>query len=443
MTRQMTGAKMVIQALKDQGVDTVFGYPGGAAIDKLAQIGDPKGYPMPKLMTKKSTGLEFSFSGLKTAVLNIVREHGVPEGDRLADLCASFQACVAELLVRKTRMAAKQEGLLHVQLCGGVAANSGIRNALTSYNRAIEAGQHSVRDKRAAEIMQRLNSHPAYKTEKHMAGYVKSEGVSLYRIKESAYFHELRRVSSSSTDKDLIKIVDGTQKYMELRRRVGEAGALMKKTGNDELFKKEFRLRNKQAAELVKLGGAEFGQKLGMKPHEIKEQAIRHRIDHAIDAYKQSDKLNLDKGRIALDIARNGMDASGKFDWKTAKRMKIENITPQEIKKHALNAIKKDQIKSDKDADGRPSQAVLDREKEAQFRSAIADVQQSANKRRNAFDAIEKDPVKRMAELDAMEKEANKIIQNQQTKEAVKTFEKAVKSTKAVTKVTGVDFDGP
>ena len=107
-----------------------LGYPGGAAIDKLAQVGDPKGFPMPKLMTKKSTGLEFSFSGLKTAVLNIVREHGVPEGDRLADLCASFQACVAELLVRKTRMAAKQEGLLHVQLCGGVAANSGIRAEL-------------------------------------------------------------------------------------------------------------------------------------------------------------------------------------------------------------------------------------------------------------------------------------------------------------------------
>ncbi len=112
-----------------------LGYPGGAAIDKLASQGDPKAVPMPRLMTKKETGLEFSFSGLKTAVLNIVHAHGVPEGQGLADLCASFQATVVELLIRKTRMAAKQEGLTHVQLCGGVAANSGLRAALR------EAGQ--------------------------------------------------------------------------------------------------------------------------------------------------------------------------------------------------------------------------------------------------------------------------------------------------------------
>ncbi len=112
-----------------------LGYPGGAAIDKLAAQGDPGAVPMPRLMTKKQTGLEFSFSGLKTAVLNIVRAQGVPEGQGLADLCASFQATIVELLVRKTRMAAKQEGLTHVQLCGGVAANSGIRAGLR------EAGQ--------------------------------------------------------------------------------------------------------------------------------------------------------------------------------------------------------------------------------------------------------------------------------------------------------------
>ena len=107
-----------------------LGYPGGAVIDKLAAQGDPKGVAMPRLMTKKQTGLEFSFSGLKTAVLNIVRANGVPEGQALADLCASFQATIVELLIRKTRMAAKQEGLKHVQLCGGVAANSGIRAGL-------------------------------------------------------------------------------------------------------------------------------------------------------------------------------------------------------------------------------------------------------------------------------------------------------------------------
>src|SRR5690606_6917333 len=95
-----------------------------------AQIGNPEAVALPRPMTKKETGLEFSFSGLKTAVLNIVRQHGLPEGEDLADLCASFQATVVELLVRKTRMAAEREGLLHVQLCGGVAANSGLRHGL-------------------------------------------------------------------------------------------------------------------------------------------------------------------------------------------------------------------------------------------------------------------------------------------------------------------------
>jgi len=107
-----------------------LGYPGGAAVDALAATGDPKAVPMPRPMTKPETGLEFSFSGLKTAVLNIVRKGGVPEGQALADLCASFQATVVELLIRKTRKAVKQEGLLHVQVCGGVAANSGIRAGL-------------------------------------------------------------------------------------------------------------------------------------------------------------------------------------------------------------------------------------------------------------------------------------------------------------------------
>lgn len=109
-----------------------LGYPGGVHVDKLAQVGDAHVFALPRPMTKRETGLEFSFSGLKTAVLNIVRNQGVPEGQALADLCASFQATVVELLVRKTRMAAKQEGLKHVQVCGGVAANSGIRAGLAA-----------------------------------------------------------------------------------------------------------------------------------------------------------------------------------------------------------------------------------------------------------------------------------------------------------------------
>jgi N6-L-threonylcarbamoyladenine synthase len=104
-----------------------LGYPGGVVVDRLAAGGDPKAVELPRAMTAKHTGDDFSFSGLKTAVLNHVRKRGVPEGQALADLCASFQATVVEVLVRKTRRAARREGLMHVQVCGGVAANSLLR----------------------------------------------------------------------------------------------------------------------------------------------------------------------------------------------------------------------------------------------------------------------------------------------------------------------------
>jgi N6-L-threonylcarbamoyladenine synthase len=107
-----------------------LGYPGGAVIDKLAQTGNPKAVPFPRSMTGGSHGAEFSFSGLKTALLHHVRAHGVPEGEALADLCASYQAAIVEVLVRKTRKQARILGIQHVQICGGVAANSGLRKAM-------------------------------------------------------------------------------------------------------------------------------------------------------------------------------------------------------------------------------------------------------------------------------------------------------------------------
>jgi len=107
-----------------------LGYPGGVVIDRLAKTGDPRAVAFPKAMASSSTGSDFSFSGLKTALLHHVRAHGVPDGQALADLCASYQAAIVEVLVRKTRRAARQEGLAHVQVCGGVAANSALRAGL-------------------------------------------------------------------------------------------------------------------------------------------------------------------------------------------------------------------------------------------------------------------------------------------------------------------------
>jgi N6-L-threonylcarbamoyladenine synthase len=107
-----------------------LGYPGGVVIDRLAKTGDPKAIAFPKSMTAGSTGADFSFSGLKTSLLHHVRAHGIPTGQALNDLCASYQAAIVEVLVRKTRRTARKEGIEHVQVCGGVAANSALREAL-------------------------------------------------------------------------------------------------------------------------------------------------------------------------------------------------------------------------------------------------------------------------------------------------------------------------
>ncbi len=107
-----------------------LGYPGGAVIDRLASAGDPAAVAFPRAMTAASAGDDFSFSGLKTALLHHVRAHGVPEGQALADLCASYQSAIVDSLVRKTRRVARRERLAHVQVCGGVAANRGLRAAL-------------------------------------------------------------------------------------------------------------------------------------------------------------------------------------------------------------------------------------------------------------------------------------------------------------------------
>jgi N6-L-threonylcarbamoyladenine synthase len=109
-----------------------LGYPGGVAIDRLARTGDPRAIGFPRSMSASSHGADFSFSGLKTALLHHVRAHGAPEDQALADLCASYQAAIVEVLVRKTRATARRERLEHVQICGGVAANSALRAAMVT-----------------------------------------------------------------------------------------------------------------------------------------------------------------------------------------------------------------------------------------------------------------------------------------------------------------------
>lgn len=106
-----------------------LGYPGGVQIDKLARNGDPNAFKLPRPMLQHKD-LDFSFSGIKTAVLTQIKRMGaIPEGQLLADLAASFQAAVVEVLYAKTLRAAKSSNLKTVVVAGGVACNSGLRLA--------------------------------------------------------------------------------------------------------------------------------------------------------------------------------------------------------------------------------------------------------------------------------------------------------------------------
>lgn len=102
-----------------------LGYPGGPLIDRLAGQGDPEAVAFPRAMLRD--GLDVSFSGLKTAVINHVRSH--PDVAD-ADVAASFQAAVVDVLCVKTIRAAEQIGARGIVLGGGVAANSMLRDEM-------------------------------------------------------------------------------------------------------------------------------------------------------------------------------------------------------------------------------------------------------------------------------------------------------------------------
>ena len=102
-------------------------YPGGAQVDKLARLGDARAFAFPRALKGKQI-YDFSFSGLKTAVANVLAEEGLPSGQRLYDLCASFQEAVADVLTKKWMAAARHLGFNAVALGGGVAANSRLRS---------------------------------------------------------------------------------------------------------------------------------------------------------------------------------------------------------------------------------------------------------------------------------------------------------------------------
>ena len=112
-----------------------LGYPGGPALARLAARGDPTRYPLPRPMIA-SGNLEFSFSGLKTAVLTRARELAPLDEATRADLAASFQAAVVDVLAAKCMLALEREGLDRLVVAGGVGANTALRERLERETRA-------------------------------------------------------------------------------------------------------------------------------------------------------------------------------------------------------------------------------------------------------------------------------------------------------------------
>jgi len=147
------GTSELLGATRDDAAGEAFdkvaklldiGYPGGIIIDQLAKEGAPEAFNFPRSRFDKES-LEFSFSGLKTAAANFIRQNGVakpgtPGPYRLEDFAASFQEAIVDVLVTKTLKAAEQSGLSEIAAVGGVAANSRLREKL-----AADAGAKGLR----------------------------------------------------------------------------------------------------------------------------------------------------------------------------------------------------------------------------------------------------------------------------------------------------------
>ncbi|MFC4097929.1 tRNA (adenosine(37)-N6)-threonylcarbamoyltransferase complex transferase subunit TsaD [Euzebyella saccharophila] len=106
-------------------------YPGGPLVDKYAREGNPKAFTFPK---PKVVGLNFSFSGLKTSILYFIQKETAKNPnfikENIADICASIQFTIINILMDKLKKAVKETGIKQIAIGGGVSANSGIREAL-------------------------------------------------------------------------------------------------------------------------------------------------------------------------------------------------------------------------------------------------------------------------------------------------------------------------
>ncbi|HEY4452166.1 MAG TPA: tRNA (adenosine(37)-N6)-threonylcarbamoyltransferase complex transferase subunit TsaD [Solirubrobacteraceae bacterium] len=157
-----------------------LGYPGGAALERLATTGDPHAFAFPGSAAERSRGgrgpgrrafadgLDFSFAGLKTALLYAVRELGEQgTAERAADLAASYQAAIVDSLLARTERALERTGLERLAVGGGVAANGELRRRLHALDASVHVPARSLCTDNAAMIASAARfgkrlAYPAY-----------------------------------------------------------------------------------------------------------------------------------------------------------------------------------------------------------------------------------------------------------------------------------------
>ncbi|MGH2867033.1 MAG: tRNA (adenosine(37)-N6)-threonylcarbamoyltransferase complex transferase subunit TsaD, partial [Solirubrobacteraceae bacterium] len=128
-----------------------LGYPGGAALERLARDGDPEAFSFPT--AARVRGLDFSFAGLKTSLLYRVRELGSDETERRrADLAASYQRAIVETLAVRAERALVSTGLDRLAVGGGVAANGPLRDRLVGLGAELHVPERALCTDNAAMI---------------------------------------------------------------------------------------------------------------------------------------------------------------------------------------------------------------------------------------------------------------------------------------------------
>ena len=137
-----------------------LGYPGGPALQKLAEDGDPAAFAFPT--AQQVAGLDFSFSGLKTSLLYKLRELGEDETQRRrADLAAAYQRAIVETLARRVERALEQTGVQRLALGGGVAANGPLRERMRGLGVEIDVPPIQLCTDNAAMIASAARHLPA------------------------------------------------------------------------------------------------------------------------------------------------------------------------------------------------------------------------------------------------------------------------------------------